>query len=348
VIEFADVLNFNFIASNLVFIGIFLVLTLSLNLINGCAGMFSLGHQGFWAVGAYAAGAVIVHGADVLPGGVLFALSLLAGVVIAGLAGLVVGIPCLRLRGDYLAIATLGFAEITRVLLNNIEWLGGSRGLRVPAVVIAKTPDTAGAYYAFYLALAWSAALLTLVFCRNLLRSRDGRAVLSLREDEVAAEQSGVPLARYKILTFVSGACFAGLAGGIYASFFGVLSPKDFGVMSGIMLLLMVVVGGSGSLSGTVLATMLLYVAQQLFKLRFLGLPSALAESLGGPSWVGVARTFEEVGAEHWQLFFAVLLVALMIAAPHGLLGKGELRDTRWYRRLASLRGGRKPTVEAP
>ena len=116
--------------------------------------MFSLGHQGFWALGAYAAGAVVVWLAGGIPGPVVFGLSLAASVGVAALAGLLVGVPCLRLRGDYLAIGTLAFAEVTRVFLNNVDWLGGSRGLRIPQQLIVKTPETAMPYFSIYLALS--------------------------------------------------------------------------------------------------------------------------------------------------------------------------------------------------
>jgi len=335
VISFGDICNFNFLATNLILVGIYLILTLSLNLINGQAGMFSLGHQGFWALGAYAAGAVVVHFVGSTHDAVLFILSLLVAGSVAGLAGLCVGVPCLRLRGDYLVIATLGFAEIVRIILANLEWVGGSRGLRIPALLVEKSPDTATLYFLFYLGVTYAVLAFTIMVCRNLMRSGHGRAILSLREDEVAAGHVGVPVTYYKILTFVVGAVLAGLAGGIYANFFGVLSPKDFGLMVGILLLLMVVLGGTGSMSGTVIATILLYVAQQLFKLRLLGIPSALASITGAAELRRAASDFEQLAVERWQLLFAVLLIVLMIAAPQGLMGRKEFHEVKWLRWVA-------------
>jgi branched-chain amino acid transport system permease protein len=329
-----DILSFNFLAHHLVFIGIFLILALSLNLINGYAGMFSLGHQGFWAVGAYAAGALIVHMPGSLPGPLLFMLSIGAAMLCATLAGLVIGVPCLRLRGDYLAIATLGFAEIIRIVLTNLEWVGASRGLHIPYQVIVRSPDTQTDFYVFWIVFTYAMVLVTFVMCRNLIHSSHGRAIVSLREDEVASQLLGVNITRYKVLTFLLGSAFAGLAGAIHANFFGFISPKDFQIMQGILILLMVVLGGLGSMTGTVLATFILYSVQQILKLRLLGLPTSLASASGSDALMGLARALETLAVDRWQLIFAVMLMILMIAAPQGLFGKKELWDTAIYRRL--------------
>jgi branched-chain amino acid transport system permease protein len=332
--NFADLFNFQFLAPHLIWIGIYLILALSLNLINGTAGMFSLGHQGFWAVGAYAAGALIVHSPLALPGGVLLGLSLLCGVVLATVAGLIIGVPCLRLRGDYLAIATLGFAEIIRILLNNFDWLDASRGLEIPYQIIQRSPETMTSFYLFNLVLTWGMVALTFVVCRNLIRSSHGRAILSLREDEVAAQLIGVNITRYKVLTFLVGSGFAGLAGAIHANFTGLIAPRDFTIIAGILILLMIVLGGMGSMSGTVLSTFVLYGVQQLFKLELLNIPTKVAGLIGWDWLQGLAAGLEAVARERWQIFFAVLLIILMISLPQGFFGNKELWETATWRRL--------------
>jgi branched-chain amino acid transport system permease protein len=329
-----DLFNFQFIAPHLVWIGIYLILALSLNLINGYAGMFSLGHQGFWAVGAYAAGALIVHTPIELPGPVLFGLSLVCGVLLATLSGLIIGVPCLRLRGDYLAIATLGFAEIIRILLNNFEWVDASRGLEIPYQVVVRSPETVTSFYVFHLLFTWAMVALTFVVCRNLIHSSHGRAVLSLREDEVAAQLIGVNITRYKVLTFLLGSALAGLAGAVHANFTGLIAPRDFTIISGILILLMVVLGGMGSMSGTVLATFVLYGVQQLFKLELLDIPTRIASAFGWDWLLGLAEGLELVARERWQVFFAVLLIVLMISLPQGFLGKKEIWETALWRRF--------------
>ncbi len=341
--SFGDIFSYNFVVYHLISVGIFAMLALSLNLINGYAGMFSLGHQAFWAVGAYGAGAVIVHFPFQAPGVVVFGSSLLAGIGLAALAGFVIGVPCLRLRGDYLAIATLGFAEIVRILLNNFDWVGGSRGLAIPRVLIEKTPATEVWFYLFFLVFTVAMTGLTVLVCRNLIHSSHGRAIVSIREDEVASELIGVNVTYYKVVAFLIGAAFAGLAGAIHANFFGIISPKDFGIMPGILILLMVVLGGMGSMSGTLLATVILYFVQQILKLKLFGLPSTIASAIGWPPLMRLADTMETLAVDRWQVFFAILLILLMISAPQGFFGKREIWDTAAYKKLAGLfrSGGR-------
>lgn len=315
-------------------IGIYLILALSLNLINGCAGMFSLGHQGFWAVGAYGAAALVVKSPIELPGPVLFALSLAVGALCATIAGFVIGVPCLRLRGDYLAVATLGFAEIIRNLLIKLDWLGASRGQRVPPQVL--DPQNAASYHLFYLAVTWLFVAVTVWICRNLIHSSHGRAILAIREDEVAAELMGVNVTRYKLLVFLLGSMLAGLAGALHANFEMYIAPPMFAMLPGIMILLMVVLGGTGSMSGTAIAVFILYTLQQVLKLGVFGLPSAAAEVIGWTPIESLARSFELLARERWQVMFAILLVVVMIAMPQGIFGKRELWQMEWFRRLAA------------
>jgi branched-chain amino acid transport system permease protein len=290
---------------------ILIMLALGLNLINGFTGMFSLGHHGFFAVGAYAAAA---FAAFIMPdGGALgWFLSVGFGVVAAMLSGLALGIPCLRLKGDYLAIATLGFAEIIRQIATNTEALGAARGLQdLPELLVARSGDTRTAFFILYTTIILVATVATWWLSRNLIRSSQGRGLIAIREDEVAAELVGVNLTRSKVMVFVVGAAMAGLAGALYAHFKLGVEPKEFNLDKGVYLLLFVVLGGSGSLSGTVLAGLVLYI---LDKIVLNLMPTAIQE---------------------WrQVLFALLLIVLMIYRPSGMLGKRELNETRLWRRL--------------
>jgi branched-chain amino acid transport system permease protein len=273
--------------------GINVVLALSLNLVNGVTGQFSIGHAGFMAVGAYISAAFTVYGAprlfgtaaapEGMAGAVAFILAMLLGGLVSAAAGFLVGLPSMRLRGDYLAIVTLGFGEIIRVAILNIDAVGGARGF-------AGIPVRSN--------LAWVAgvALATFAAIRNLLRSYHGRAWLAIREDEIAAEALGVPTTRYKVSAFVIGAFFAGVAGALFAHYI-YLHTNSFTFMKSIEVIIMVVLGGMGSLTGSVLGATLLTALPEL--LRF-----ASADRL---------------------IVYSVLLVALMIARPQGILGRKEL-----------------------
>jgi branched-chain amino acid transport system permease protein len=236
----------------LVFVGCNIILAAGLNLINGHTGQFSIGHAGFMAIGAYTSAKISVafgqHWLATFAGTpreppvtslYLVALMLVAGLA-AALGGLLVGLPSLRLRGDYLAIATLGFGEIIRVLLLNIEAVGGARGL-------TGIPRYSNLF------LVFGAAILTCAALRNLINSVHGRALLAIREDETAAEALGIDCAHYKTAAFVLGAFFAGVAGCLYAHYLQFIHPRSFDFMKSIELVLMVVLG-RGSLLGVVVA----------------------------------------------------------------------------------------------
>jgi branched-chain amino acid transport system permease protein len=322
----------------------YLVLTLSLNLINGCGGMFSLGHQGFWALGAYGAAALIVKTSltEHLPDAAVFALSFVAGAIVAGAAGFLIALPCLRLRGDYLAVATLGFAEIIRNLLISFDsFLGGSRGQQIPALIVANSPATELRFFGLYLTTAALLVAMAIWICRNVIHSSHGRAILAVREDEIAAELLGVNVTRYKLLVFVLGATLAGVAGALQANFEGYIAPQNYGMMEGIMVLLMVVLGGTGSMSGTILATILLYSLQVVLQAELYGWPVYFAELTGADSLIDFARSMQDTARLRWQFVFAVLLVIVMIAMPNGIFGKREIWQTAWFRRLAGMFGVR-------
>jgi len=288
----------------LVLCSINVILALSLNLVNGITGQFSIGHAGFMAVGAYASAAYTVYavplilGAKASAGGwvaaAAFLLAILVGGLVSAVAGFLVGLPSMRLRGDYLAIVTLGFGEIIRVAILNIDAVGGARGF-------AGVPQRTN--------LAWvlGGAWVTFVLIRNLMRSYHGRALLAIREDEIAAEALGVPTTRYKVTAFVIGAFFAGMAGALF-SHYTYLHTNSFTFMKSIEVIIMVVLGGMGSLTGSILGATLLTALPEL--LRF-----ASSERL---------------------IIYSLLLILLMIARPQGILGRREVSIRSWLSRRRS------------
>jgi branched-chain amino acid transport system permease protein len=296
----------------LMLIGINIVLAVSLNLVNGFTGQFSIGHAGFMAVGAYSSamftfglGMPLVASMDLLPApvsqGVALLLSLTAGGLLAAVAGWLVGLPSLRLRGDYLAIVTLGFGEIIRVLILNIDVIGGARGL--PGI-----PQWANFFWVF------GAVVAVVALSRHLAASTHGRAMFAIRDDEVAAEALGVDTTHYKVTAFVLGAFFAGVAGGLYAHFLSYLHPNSFTFLKSIEVIAMVVLGGMGSISGSILAATVLTL-----------LPEVLRP----------VKDFRMV-------VYSLMLIVLMITRPQGLLGTHELSLARlrsWFRRRAAAKG---------
>ena len=239
----------------LIFIGINVTLAVSLNLINGYTGQFSLGHAGFMAIGAYVSAYLSTEhsagffqalgGANPYSLALLFVGVLIAGGLAAALAGLIVGVPSLRLKGDYLAIVTLGFGEIIRVLIQNTDVVGGPRGYS----------GIAG-----YTTLFWTytVAALTIYVVVSLIDSTYGRGFLTVRDDEIAAESIGINTTRYKVTAFVLGAFFAGVAGGLYAHSTTYINPSGFDFQRSIEIVIMVILGGMGSTAGVAFAAILL------------------------------------------------------------------------------------------
>lgn len=297
-------------AEVLIAVMLYATLAASLNLVTGYAGMFSLGHHGFFAVGAYAAGWFATQFTGVAAGSVagwaVFLGSAVFAALAAAAAGLLVGIPCLRLRGDYLAIATLAFGEIVRIVIENSFALGRSEGLYVPRVLAEpKGMEEVASFRNLSLGLGVALLVLTLVVIRNLIKSAHGRAIVSLREDEIASDLLGVRTTRYKVGAFALGATFAGLAGCLYAHYSGSIAPQNFNLEVGIKILLIVVLGGFGSLSGTVIAAAVL-----------IGFERLLMTGVFGPTW-----------KEWMQVEYAVLLILLMLLRPNGIFGSRELSD---------------------
>jgi branched-chain amino acid transport system permease protein len=268
-------------------VGINVILAVSLNLVNGYTGQFSLGHAGFMSVGAYLSAAVSVFlapkllaaaGGGTLTQSALFLAALIAGGLSAALAGLFVGVPSLRLKGDYLALVTLGFGEIIRVVFQNVEFLGGALGLNgIPASTT------------IFWVLTFVAITIFVVTC--LVHSTYGRGFLATHDDEIASEAVGLNTTRYKIVAFVVGAFFAGIAGGLYGHFKQTITPTGFDFTKSIEIVVMVILGGMGNTIGVILAAILLTLLPELLR------PIA----------------------EYRMILYSFLLVVLMLARPQGL-----------------------------
>lgn len=228
-----------------------IMLAVSLNLIVGFLGELTLGHAGFMSVGAYT-GCMFTIYAD-LPKAVEFPLAMLIGGVVAAVFGILIGIPALRLRGDYLAIVTLAFGEIIRSILNNLSLVGGSGGLNgIPK-------------YSNY-AIAYVVMIITIVVIANLVKSRHGRAICSIRDNVIASESMGIPVVYYKLLAFVVAAFFAGVAGVLYGHNLGILKPSTFDFNKSIEILVMVVMGGMGNIPGSIIAAFLITVLPEILR----------------------------------------------------------------------------------
>jgi len=300
----------------LVLCGLNVILAMSLNLVNGVTGQFSIGHAGFMAVGAYTSAAFTVYATPRLfgvePGASAgaaagpFLLAILIGGILAAVAGVLFGLPSMRLRGDYLAIVTLGFGEIIRVAILNIDSVGGARGF-------AGVPQRAN--------LGWVAAFCVITFfvIRNLIRSYHGRALLAIREDEIAAEALGVPTTRYKVAAFTISAFFAGVAGALF-SHYTYLHTNSFTFMKSIEVIVMVVLGGMGSLTGSIVGATLLTALPEA--LRF-----ASADRL---------------------IIYSALLIVLMITRPQGLMGHREFSLAPLMRRFRGRADGSAPGSGGP
>ena len=275
----AGVIN-AYLQATMVTICVNIMLAVSLNLVTGFTGQFSLGHAGFMAIGAYSTGLITMA----IPTVWGFVLGLATGAVLAAMVGFLIGLPTLRLRGDYLAIATLGMAEIIRVLLLNMGFTNGAAGL-------SGIPQFVNWSWLFVLTVG------TVVLITNFLNSRHGRDGIAVREDEIAAESIGVRSTRVKTLAFMTGAFFGAVAGGVYASYFYFLKPDLFGFMQSINILVIVVLGGLGSVSGSIIAAVLLAIVSTLL------------------------QPFPEIR----MILYSLVLVVLMVFRPQGIMGSREL-----------------------
>lgn len=311
--------------------GLNIILAVSLNIINGFTGQFSLGHAGFMAVGAYTSSAftayVINRPAEGMSfwaqtGAMLFIL--LLGGLAGGLAGLLVGIPSLRLRGDYLAIVTLGFGEIIRVLIQNIPQVGGASGF--PGSVPVQIPALTRFFW------IWGMALATVTLSRNLLQSSHGRALLAVREDERAAEALGINTTYYKVLAFVLSSSLAGIGGALFAHLDAYIHPDSFTFLQSIEMIVMVIIGGMGSTTGAVLGAVIVTWLPEILR--------NLDEYL---KVVGISLPFSL--KEYRMVLYAVLLILMMLTRPHGLVGGRELSyHTLDHFKIALRKGLRFPS----
>lgn len=231
----------SYILLNITLIGINIILAVSLNLITGFTGQFSLGHAAFMSIGAYTSAILTAKL------GQPFIVGILASGVTAAIAGVFIGIPTLRLKGDYLAIATLGFGEIVRIIGLNTDYIGGATGFN-------DIPQYTNWTWIFIMTVA------TVVLINNFIKSFHGRACIAIREDEIAAEAMGVNTTYYKVLAFAIGAFFAGIAGALYANYFYFIKPDSFGFMKSIDILVIVVFGGMGSIRGSVVGAIALSI----------------------------------------------------------------------------------------
>ncbi|MCL2842556.1 MAG: branched-chain amino acid ABC transporter permease [Oscillospiraceae bacterium] len=279
-------------SNNVIQVGFFIILAVSLNLSTGYLGQLPLGHAGFMAVGAYA-GAIFWR-SGLLPSEASLVVGLLLAGVVAAIFGVLIGIPALRLKGDYLAIITLGFGEIIRVLINNLPAItGGAQGLLgIPR-------------YSTFL-VVYICVILTCGAIHMLMKSRHGRAILSIRENEIAAESCGIKTTYYKVLAFAASAFFAGVAGALFAGNLGILVPGDFDFMASINILMIVVLGGMGSMAGSVIAAAILT-----------SLPVVMQPL-----------------AQYRMIIYALLLILVMIFKPSGLLGTYDFSLSRVIERL--------------
>ncbi|HSS44621.1 MAG TPA: branched-chain amino acid ABC transporter permease [Thermoanaerobaculia bacterium] len=287
-------------------IGINITLAVSLNLINGFTGQFSIGHAGFMAIGAYASAFVTVQFGDrvrtalrFLPdfagGSALLLLALTLGAVLAAAAGFLVGVPSLRLRGDYLAIVTLGFGEIIRVWILNIDAVGGARGY-------SGIPKLANFFWIYLF------AAISIVVVYRIVHSSFGRTLIAIREDEIAAEAMGVDTTRSKVISFVVSSAMAGIAGGLFGHYLMYIHTNSFTFLRSIEIIIMIVIGGLGSITGSVLGAVL-----------FIGLTEGLREF-----------------SQYRMVLFSLLLVIIMIVRPQGILGHRELLSFFSWRRGAA------------
>src|SRR5690349_6431821 len=280
---FADQPDWEYAFQNINHIGIAIILAVSLNLVNGLTGQFSIGHAGFMAIGGYVSAVLLMRGPSEDPYRLFFVGSIAVGAVAAGVAGWLVGKPSLRLRGDYLAIVTLGFGEIIRVVIENTRAFGGAIGL-------SPIPHRADFTW------IWAFAIATILVSKRLRDSTHGRAFLSVREDEVAAEAMGVDTTGYKVRAFVISSALAGIAGGLSGAFEGNLAPQSFTFVRSFEIVAMVVLGGMGSITGSTIAAAVL---------------TLLPEYLRGL-------------AQLRMVIYSVALIVLMLVRPRGLFGTRE------------------------
>ncbi len=297
----------NYLSNILITVLITVIMTASLNVTTGLLGQLALGHAGFMAIGAYVS--AIFTKSVAMGFGLSLPISLLLGGLVAALFGMLIGIPALRLQGDYLAIITLGFGEIIRVIIENLSVTGGAAGLtRIARMSRAFSEDRAlSSAIQFTFVFFITALIIASIF--TLGRSRHGRAIISIRENAIAAEATGIPTTRYKLLAFTIASFYAGIAGGLFAHQTSILNAKMFGFNKSIEYLVMVVLGGMGSITGSVVSSVVLV---------------ALPEILRGL-------------AEYRLIIYSLLLILMMLFRPKGLLGTKEFSMLGAWERMEAF-----------
>lgn len=270
----------DYLQATLATICINIILAVSLNLITGFTGQFSLGHAGFMSIGAYTCALITMR----IPTIYGFILGVFSGAILAAIVGIFVGLPTLRLRGDYLAMATLGMSEIIRIVFENLEITNGPAGLN-------GIPRFVNWTWLFILTAG------TVLAITNFLKSSHGRACISIREDEIAAEAMGINTTKYKVMAFTIGAFCAGIAGAVYASYFYFIKPNLFGFAKSIDILVIIVFGGLGSISGSILSAILL----------------------------ALISTYLQSFPEIRMILYSLLLIIIMVFRPQGLMGSKEV-----------------------
>jgi len=277
----------------LVIAGIYIILTLSLNLIIGFTGLPALGHAAFSCIGAYTSSLLALNM------GLSPWMGLLIGACIAAISGVAIGYPAVRLKGDYLALATFGLGVIIYSIAKN--WVSLTRGpMGLPGIPGFSVFGMELSRVWSYLLLVLVFVIITIFFSRRIVNSPFGRVLMSIREDEIASEAMGKDTTRHKLLVFIIGAFFAGIAGSLYAHYITFIDPSSFTVMESITILLMVIFGGMGSIQGSIVGAVILVVLPEL--LRFLGMPSSIAAPMR-------------------QMIYGLLLVVLMLKRPKGIMG---------------------------
>jgi branched-chain amino acid transport system permease protein len=296
-------------------VGVNIILAVSLNIVNGMTGQFSIGHAGFMAVGAYLAGKTSLAFKTVLISGlpeiasdqIFFMISIFAGGIAAAAFGFVVGLPSLRLKGDYLAIVTLGFGEIIRVIVQNTEAFGRALGL-------AGIPQHSSLF------MIWFWVFLTILVARRIAASSHGRSLWAIREDEVAAEAMGVNTTGYKVRAFVISSFFAGVAGALFAHFVPIINPGSFTFVKSMEVVVMIVAGGLGSTSGAIGAAVILTLLPEAMRTAF----------TSGAGDSALAQTVDQIRMP----IYGVILVVLMLSRPQGMLGTKEIWELKWMQKF--------------
>ena len=303
-----DIIN-SYLLQIIMLAGINIIMTVSLNIVNGFTGQFSIGQAGFMAIGGYASAVITTllfntSSWPVYAQTPIFILSLIFGGLVAGFVGLLIGLPTLRLKGDYLAIVTLAFGEVVRATIRLINYVGGPRGL-------AGIPRYTNLFWVFV------CTLLAIYGARNFVNSSFGRACISIRENEVAAETMGINTTKYKVLSFTFAAFMAGVAGGLFGHLLMFLQPDTFSFLKSNDYLVFLYAGGAGSISGSILSAIVLTVVPEF--LRFLA---------------------------NWRIvIYALLLIILMIKRPEGFYGGREFGFLKLKKRTATRDGSQDPAA---